>query len=135
VRIYLAGASANIAVCEYWMAQLRTRGHTITLDWTVPIRENAAAGRTDAALSVVEKRHYARADLDAIKSADMVWVLAPAGPSTGAWVEMGYALALRPTSLAPWLVVSGPHDRCIFASLASQTFSDHAQAFDWICAT
>lgn len=130
MRIYLAGASAELETCEYWMAKLRFQGHTITHDWTRSVRASRYMKISDAALRREVKADRAVDDLAGVRDADVFWLLAPSGPSTGAWVELGNALAAR--DRAPLrVVVSGPHERCIFAALANHHFASHEEAFAW----
>lgn len=125
-NIYVAGASKEVELVEYWMGKLREAGHTITFDWTVDVR---AATKSDAELTNAEQSTYATADLDGVEAADIVWILVPDNASTGCWVELGAAVAMRKD-----IIVSGNYKRCIFTSLAGGRFDTHADAFDAVCA-
>ncbi|HET9951436.1 MAG TPA: nucleoside 2-deoxyribosyltransferase [Candidatus Eisenbacteria bacterium] len=97
---------------------LRARGIAITHDWT-----------TDEGYvrppSQSESRESARKDLDGVRAADLVWIVAPAEKSEGAGVELGAALALRKRVL-----VSGPHARRNIFALLAEVHDSHASAFE-----
>lgn len=128
--IYLAGASSEVDQCEAYMRLLRDAGWRVTFDWTVGLRANQAAGKRDIDLTLEEMRSYASADLEGVRQADWIWVLAPEPPnaSTGCWVELGDALR----SGRGRVVVSGHWRRCIFAALAGQRFALHDEALAWL---
>lgn len=129
MKVYLAGASADIDVCEAFMADLRRAGCTITVDWCAAIRAEAARGNTDRTLSHLDRRHYAAADLEGVMMADVVWLLIPpAGRSIGCWVELGAALS----STTRQVVVSGDFRASIFLDLADHRFAHHGDAFAFI---
>jgi hypothetical protein len=127
VKVYVAGSSGERTLVSSFMRRLEAAGHTITKDWTEAVEAKALAGRVDSDLSDEERAMHAQADLDGIDAADVVWLLAPASGSTGAWVELGYAFGLLTCT-----VVSGAHRRTIFGALANQCFDDHESAFRWI---
>ena len=128
MNIYLAAASSERALAASFMRRLEAAGHSIAMDWTVDMDERAEAGLSDADLTDDERETYARADLEAVEVCDLLWLLAPEGTSIGAWIEFGHALAsLKAT------VVSGPHGRTIFSTLANERFATHEEAFAAIC--
>jgi hypothetical protein len=103
LAVYIAASSREADRVRRAQAMVQERGWTLTLDWLSEIEANLVRGVRDMELSLDEQRRHAQADLDAIRRADAVWLLAPAEPTKGAWVELGYALARsRP------VVVSGP---------------------------
>jgi ribosomal protein S27AE len=124
-RIYVAGASKEPARVRAAMGAVVLLGWTLTLDWLAVIE---SVGAANEGLTDKQRRHHAREDLAAVDSAHVVWVLAPEGPSTGAWCELQRAIDLREfrPERSPSLIVSGPgRARCIFASLADlETDSD-----------
>jgi hypothetical protein len=105
----------------------------ITLDWLAAIEK---AGASNEGLGDGDRRSYAADDLAAVEEADFIWLLAPENASTGAWVELGYALALRDRidgRTRPRVAVSGPaRMRCIFAALANYESDSDAQALAWL---
>jgi hypothetical protein len=127
MRVYVAGASAELERCERVIAALREGGCTITMDWGAAMRALAALGICDAQLDDHEARRHAEADLDGIVTADVVLLLAPEAATRGAWVEFGYALGwARGYGEAPLrsLYVSGPGARqSIFTRCADALFA------------
>lgn len=132
MKVYVAGASAEADMIALYMDRLRAAGLEITHDWVAGLKANIAAGKPDALLSAEERAQYAETDLDAIAEADVFWLLAPENASTGAWVELGYALSYQ-DGLS--IVVSGAaRRRCIFVSLADSQFEAHDTACEYIIA-
>ena len=135
-RIYLAGASKEIALCEGYRDRLKAAGHEITEDWMVAIRGAVAA---DSVLPKEERARCARMDLAGVSLADIFWLVVPEGTSLGVWVELGYALAFKKQYRysgglgveEPLVVVSGPW-RSIFQDLADRTFATHEEAFAFL---
>lgn len=114
MKIYIAGASAEPERVQRAMDAARQLGYEVTLDWLAVIK---AVGAANDGLSVGERQKYALADLGAIYRADVFWLLAPENASTGAWVELGYAIAVE--ARLENVVVSGPGAaKCIFVELA-----------------
>jgi hypothetical protein len=140
MKVYVATAFVEKLTAKYWMNRLREIGVTITHDWTTA--EQPARGELE--LPIDEQRQHARADVQGVIDADVVWVLAPAQGGTGCWFEMGVAHGLAryrgmmrpdnrvsPTGVGP-VIVSGPR-RTIFTSLFMH-FDTHKDAFDAIAA-
>lgn len=132
-RIYVAGASKEPTRVRDAMGCAREAGFDLTLDWLAAIEK---AGAANEGLSDGDRRHYAADDLAAVADADFVWLLAPDNASTGAWVELGYAIALRDaigSSPRPRIVVSGrARVRCIFAAFADYESDNDANALAWL---
>lgn len=127
LRIYIAGASKEPERVRAAMAAARFGGFDITLDWLAAIQN---AGAANEGLDDAERRRYAFEDCAAVRAADVVWLLAPENASTGAWVELGFAIALGKR-----IVVSGPaRTRCIFAALADHETDLDERALAWIFA-
>jgi hypothetical protein len=99
VRVYVAGSSDEREIVGHWLLALRKAGAVITHDWTNS--EGYYRSSTED-----ERRRWARQDLDGVRAANVVWMLAPEGKSEGAHVELGAALALGKRVL-----VSGAHAR------------------------
>jgi len=142
VRIYIAGASKEPARCREAMTMAKKLGLEITLDWLAVIE---AEGAANEGLDDEKRQRFSRADLDAVRRADWVWVLAPAltSSSAGCWVELGYALAVFDKNLhvmfsthpvaGPRIIVSGPgRVKCIFTSLAEKEFETDLEALAFI---
>lgn len=94
MRIYIAGASAEIERAEHWASVVREAGHTITEDWMAAVR--AAVARGDGANTGSPEALAAAAEADerGVFDAQLVWVLRPLkrNATAGAWYEMRCAL-------------------------------------------
>lgn len=126
MRIYLAGATAELDQCAHYRDRLREIGHEITHDWISQVRDTIGP---DHELSHETRHACALDDMRGVLRADLVWILAPqpTNVSCGCWVELGMALAASST-----IVVSGPWKRCIFADLTPHRYDHHDVAFSWI---
>lgn len=126
IPLYLAGASAEADRVQRAMDLVRSHpGLRLTQDWLEAIRKD---GGGNESLHPQLRRLRASEDLDGVRQARIMWLLAPDNQSTGAWVELGYALAL-----GVMVVVSGPAaKRCVFASLTHVEFSTDAEAWAYI---
>jgi hypothetical protein len=94
---------------------------------------NGIGSGGDSKLTAENRRKFARADLDGVLAADVVWLLAANDKgAAGSWVELGAALAaveLRPHPAKPVVVVSGPKwNRTIFTELADSMWEDDEDA-------
>ena len=128
MKIYLAGASSDLAACEHWRDKLIAAGHVITHDWVSDVQAAIACGLRDHDHPPEERRAFALKDLRGVADADLVWILSSDGNSIGRWVELGFALAAaRP------LIGSGPW-RTIFQDVIDPRFQfgAHEEAWDWI---
>ena len=104
----------------------------LTQDWLAAMETEPAP---DYELPPAVQRPYARDDLDGIRRANVLWLLAPtAGHATrGAWVELGFAIAL-----VPYIVVSRGVDHgvrglpALFESMAQEIHETDLKAFDSI---
>lgn len=126
MKIYVAGASKEIDRIEGFMARLRAAGHVITLDWTVEVRSAGSGSPDDDEL----RKACARADLLGVEACDVFWIVKPdeGSTSTGAWVELGHALAFGGKTT----VASGTSRKCIFADLVDHDFDDHEEALAFL---
>src|SRR5271154_7423647 len=115
LRVYVATAfPEKDRLAVPWMNKLREAGLENTHDWTVT--ENPPGGET--VMPLTEQSFLTTYALNGVRSADVVWVLAPETGGTGCWIEMGYGLALE-----KYVVVSGPR-RTIFTTKANY-FTSH----------
>lgn len=129
MKIYVAASSKELARAIRIMNALRERGHEITYDWTVPMRELGP----DAGLTFEQRGLYAAKPSKGIEEADVFWQLIPTTPSSGAWWELGYACGLRNGGgKHPLVVVSGDANRCIFTALVPFYFALDAQALAYV---
>jgi len=142
VRIYIAGASKEPERVRAAMTAATKLGLEITLDWLAAIEREGAA---NDGLDDEKRRRYSCDDIGAVRRADWVWLLAPhESPSSGCWVELGYALALADRSVEdrdrhwkPWprIIVSGSgRMKSIFASLAEMEFDHDDEALAYLAA-
>jgi hypothetical protein len=140
VKIYVAGASKEPERVRAVMNAVKALGLEITCDWLTAIE---AEGAANEGLDDDKRRRYSLDDLDAVRRADWVWLLAPSeSRSSGCWVELGYALALADRSVEnrdrhwkPWprIIVSGSgRMKSIFASLAEMEFDHDDEALVYL---
>lgn len=117
LRVYIAGAARELDRAKWAIAEARKiAGVEITRDWTPDIDAANAAGKRDADYSPEMRAEYASADLQAVRRADVVWLLAPKEGGRGAWVEYGHALSCMDATT----IVSGAHALdSIFTELAT----------------
>lgn len=90
LRVYVAGASKEAQRCRYMMDAVVRVGAVLTLDWLAAIEKEGAANE---GLTHEKRQHYAKEDMQAVLDAHVLFLLAPMLPSTGAWTELGIALA------------------------------------------
>jgi len=125
MKCYVAGASAERGEVSKYMQLLRDAGIAITLDWIALIDEDG--GVSNEGLTSVRRHQLAKADLQGVADADVVWLMVPRNYSAGAWVELGYALGIEKI-----VVASGNYERSIFTSKCHCEFSSHDDALAWI---
>lgn len=142
MKIYIAGPSKDLSLAETWIARCRTAGFEITHDWVAAIRHADEGtnpkpavlinGKYAMASDLDERRRgWSLTDIDGVTSADVLWLLVDKNaPSTGSWVELGYALAQRSRYGAPHTIVaSGDVYESIFTALATVCCRTHEEAF------
>lgn len=124
--IYVAGSSRERELVAAYQTALQAAGWALAHDWVAQMN---ACHIPDVDLPIEAQRRYAEADLAGVRRAQVFWLLAPSTPSIGAYVELGYALALHDwcNFNAPRVVVSGLPS--LFTSLAHERYSTHAEAF------
>ena len=135
MRVYVCGGWLEREDIGAFMRRLEAAGFEITCDWTKA--EVSPTKTSDADLTHEDQVRFATADLEGVRNADVVWhIVAGYKGSRGAYVELGYAMALRDFYLCgtPHIVVSGPDWRkSIFHALADQCFFTHEEAFVFLC--
>ena len=145
----IVGATAK----EAWRAEGSTRCEVMLLTGHVGDVErcwctyfNGIGSGGDSQLTVENRIKFARADLEGVLAADVVWLLAANDKGAcGSWVELGAALAaveLRRAQLgsfggvqgiAPVIVVSGPKcRRTVFTEIAQHLVEDDDEALKLI---
>lgn len=122
--IYVAAASREIGRAWFWMQEIReTPGLEIVEggDWTRRPRPNP--------VDLGTRVRCANEDVEAVRRAAVLWLLAPELPTAGAWVKLGVAVEARRNSGTPGIVVSGPGSmRSIFCALADREFETDREA-------
>lgn len=119
--IFVAAASKEAARVREAYRIVRELGQELAIDWLTPIEAMLERGLCEAHLSLAAQAEAATANLDALDRAELIWLLAPARQTKGAWVDLGYALHRERHANIP-LLVSGPGARnCVYASLATWT--------------
>lgn len=109
--VYVAAASSEVLRAHRVMQAIRKMGFTVTHDWTVPVLKYGPMGAPPDVL-----RAEAMADAEGVVTAAMFVFLAPTGPSTGAWWELGLAMAEGTP-----VFMSG-ESQCIFTRLLDPAF-------------
>jgi nucleoside 2-deoxyribosyltransferase len=142
--IYVAGATGSpeeVERCEKMMARLRAAGVEVVSDWPETIKR--ASGPNPMDIPREQRAMYANTDLNQVSQAQAFWILLPEEtPTIGAWVELGFALALAYVAqfaLAQgllerqrWVLCSGK-ERSIFTACADYYATDE-EAFAMITA-
>jgi nucleoside 2-deoxyribosyltransferase len=111
-KVYVAASSKQMDRASQAMAQLRAAGHEVVHDWPAIIEARGVANPLDATQD--ERWDWAIDDLQGVKRADVLWLLVPNEEGAGAFVELGYALALGKPVIA-----SGVYLRSIFTAMAA----------------
>jgi hypothetical protein len=118
--IYVAGGSdERLTVVRPIIDTLTHHGIHVVYDWT-------RSPGYDRLLSLNEIGEQAQLDLEAVRVAEIVWVVSPDSKSEGASVELGAALVMRKT-----VFISGPYalrESRIFHLLATRIFMTHDAA-------
>lgn len=134
MKIYIAGASAELDIVQGYMRRVRAAGWEVTHDWTAQVAEARAANINDTNISDQEAAEHATDDLvKGVSAADLLWfIVPPKGRSAGSWVEYGFALAIVPflkeRKREYTVVVSGDVAQSIFLRLSSYRFDSHEKA-------
>lgn len=116
IKVYVAGASAEIERCEAFIKRLRDAGFEITFDWPAMVR---SVGSANGGLTDAQREDAAQATLQGVVDSDWLVLLQPRLPSIGCWVELGVG-HMSGTSL---LFVGDP-ERTIFSALARVVASE-----------
>jgi len=125
LHVYIAGAYADRDRVLHNMEKVSYREELqLVHDW-VSVIDRVRREHPDWQMPDHEAAEYALRDLEAMRKADVVWLLAPELGGRGCWYEVGAAWAWRiPT------IVSGPFCRStVFTRLALELFDADVQAF------
>jgi hypothetical protein len=127
--IYVSGASSEWPLVQGYIRKLEKLGFHVTHDWTAQVEQAGRELRRAEDFSHEERMVLASGDLKGVLSARVFWLIAPKSATTGAWVELGAALASGKT-----IVISGGSWPCIFTDLAPLRFNSHDEALHHLCA-
>ncbi len=120
MNIYVAASSHEIPRAQKAMNALRKAGHTITSDWTETM---LSASGPDDTLDRETLREVAEECMRGVQNAQLLLLLLPEGTSTGAWTELGIALAED-----IFIVVAGTKKRSCFWALADDVYDTDDEA-------
>lgn len=138
MKFYLASSRPTIEFVKIYAEKLEALGHSITYKWWEDVEEH---GEDDSAVDGEELFECAQSDMNGVLNCDVFWLLAPTEGGTGAWVELGAAIAKAAMSweaddimTEPHIVISGSHDRTLFSILneVQECFETHEAAFGYI---
>lgn len=110
MKVYVAASSLQLDRAQAAMEWLRAAGHEVTHDWPAIIAARGGANPDDATQD--DRWDWAIDDLAGVKSADVLWLLVPYKEGAGAFVELGYALAIGKP-----VICSGLYMRSIFTAM------------------
>jgi hypothetical protein len=139
-KVYVAGASREIARAEGWMQELRAAGIAVVSTWPEVIRKvaeamkldhNVAAAANPMNASREERAGWASVDLNEVGSATIFWLLLPDGkPSEGACTELGCALMLAAASkIAREQGLNAPDYQLVCSGVETSIFTALADHF------
>lgn len=134
MKIYIASMSDDSRLLGFVNQVDDLEGVEITHRWWDEVAAVGSANPADA--SDFDRRVWAEQDLQGVADADVLVLLWPIGPSVGAFVEYGYALALNKT-----IILVGDYAPSIFGVLADlhlsgldnalNTLAFLAKEFEW----
>ena len=114
--VYVAGASSERATrARPVMEALKRAGYDVTHDWTESV-DMHGANNEHGTLTPAQLERCALEDYRGVRYADYFVLLAPSAASTGAWAELGMAIAFGCTVL-----IAGNCDHCIFSWMLPQS--------------
>lgn len=88
-NLYVAGSSKELERASAAIDMARAMGWNVTVDWPAIIRDAGAAVPDNW----TQCEAVAADDMEGVRNADALWFLNPDHCSTGAWTELGMALA------------------------------------------
>ena len=129
-NLYVAGSSAKTEALRVRTAMDLVLEHPrmrLTLDWQKNIERSGLPA--NVGLPYDHRIRVATEALDAVRRADIFWLLAPSVVTRGGWVELGVALEQKKV-----IVISGADSgNSIFCALGQEIATDE-DAFAVICA-
>ena len=112
LKIYVAASSKEMDRAQKAMDWVKTTwGLELAHDWVADIKQRAERGLTDDDLTMEEAARFVGADINAILQSNVLWLLLPTTPTTGAWIEYGIGIVARrlgnATGTDRYLICSG----------------------------
>lgn len=98
VRVYIAASSRDIERVRWAQQALATVGASLVHDWTQTLSND------ERTMNRRDRARLAGECIEGVRSCDLLWMLAPPGPSCGAWAELGIAVQRVER---PIIIVSG----------------------------
>lgn len=140
MKVYVIGSSKEMERAKTYIRLVELHPHmTLAKDWTASFDKAAIDGFShDSQMPLERRQHEATEDLGAVLSCDVLWMLTPTTPSSGAWSEWGEGLAFRHVKrtlgvAGMRLICSGPgHENYIKCSLADRIFETDEAAWGWL---
>lgn len=126
-KVYLAGASSELARAKMWAEKLRDADIMLTSTWVDVIGRVGAANPANA--TIEQLTAWTLRDLAEVAEADNLWLLLPAvGVHTvGAYIELGAAYVG-----GKHIVMSGAHRPIFTPVLAHEHYDADEDAFKYI---
>lgn len=106
-------------------------------DWVSDILKRSKLGLTDEDLNVDQAADYVGKDMRAVMECNVLWLLSPKTPTSGAWVEYGIGLVARQVGRMAGqerhVICSGPDIKHhLFGVAADAIFSTDELAWQWL---
>jgi LmbE family N-acetylglucosaminyl deacetylase len=123
VKVYIAGATAEIERAKKWHQRLTEVGIEVVSTWITNVEAVGIGNPRHAARE--ERASWARTCLREAAQADVLWLLTP-GPearTAGAWYESGFVYGIARAD-GPTLIASGDTKQTIFTALADEYPND-----------
>lgn len=130
-NLYVAGSSTEMDRADGFMLLARAAGWKVTHDWVEVIRDSGHEPNPNPAdMALHDARAFAMDDLFGVREAATFVLLCPrdGSPARGAYVEFGYAIALRKRCL----VVLSPNCNSIFHAMATHRVDSDEGAIAWL---
>lgn len=129
VKVYVSASSQERQRARCCLDHVRESPELeLTHDWLIVMEETEA----DGAPTPAHLQNCAQNDLEGVTEADVFWLLLPESPSVGAWVELGWALAIRSMHEQVRIITSGPGNQNLFTLLSDVHFETDLEALEFI---
>lgn len=121
MKVYVAGASAELSRAERAVAWVHDSGHQVEVDWPQAIAEQGSACPDDPDVRL----GCASMDMGGVAMCDLFWLLVPRSQTKGAWWEAGAAMARGVTMVASGTV--SDMESNIFLELVRYRFAHYVK--------